>query len=552
MPTTVRTAGIRTNVGPDACCAKRQVRSLVIYEAASRLRDFPRMVRALTLGLSISLAVVAGAAIVHWSMQGDAPPPPGPNVAEEPKDHPPPPVFDAPSAPSAQEAATRVWVETAVTQRLRAASEAFVITRMAKAIRADAAVIAGAGGPFVPPSARKSAALVRIRHDGGEWHRRAPRRDDGALCIDLGPERAIRGRVVDQQAKPVANAVVWFGGAADQLVRTDADGAFEAMAAAGPGVPVVVRAEGKAWKHAFVQVDAASGADVTFALLEEMPVLVQAAGTLDALHHAEVAVVPLSVMSTELQTYPFFAQGLWSDTVLDQDGRGVLRGLPRGCEVGVLLIGPAVCRTAPVEIALRGDGPVHARLSAPDLPRVRVALVDERGNALQGCEVRCVPPERAPTDASSGPFLLPEWLPPRGGSVFVRGEGERLLACMSARDPVRIVASDGVLVAETEPFVVGAESVRVVLPQRPLGRPSLVVPPPVSGGPWTVRVDPFTRGEFVDAKQGEPFVVELDGSSVVDVSVRVPDGAAWTSPRTQRGIVVTAPTGLSPTLVSER
>jgi hypothetical protein len=148
--------------------------------------------------------------------------------------------------------------------------------------------------------------------------------------------------------------------------------------------------------------------------------------------------------------------------------------------------------------------------------------------------------------------LLPEWLPPRGGSVFVRGEGDRVLAAMSAREPVRIVASDGVLVAETEPFVVGPDEVRVVLPQRPLGRPSLVVPPPASAGPWSVRVDPFTRGEFVEAKQGEPFVVELDGSAVVDVSVRVPDGAAWTSPRGQRGIVITAPTGLSPTLVAER
>jgi len=117
---------------------------------------------------------------------------------------------------------------------------------------------------------------------------------------------------------------------------------------------------------------------------------------------------------------------------------------------------------------------------------------------------------------------------------------------------VRIVASDGLIVAETEPFVVGPDEVRVVLPQRPLGRPSLVVPPPASGGLWSVRVDPFTRGEFVEAKQGEPFVVELDGSSVVDVSVRVPDGAAWSAPRAQRGIVITAPTGLSPTLVTER
>ena len=511
------------------------------------------MARARTTALSIALVVVLGAAIVHWATDGDALPPDAglheiglPDVSA-------PEVSSAPlPAPIARATeSARVWVEVKPVQRMRPVGEMFEVIRLGQSVRAEASVLAGAGGSFVPLVQRKGAVVVRVRVGTAEWHRRVARGDDGVLSVELGVERAVRGRVVDQKAQPIAGAVVWCGGRADETTTTDADGRFEAFVAAGAGVPVVVRAAGKAWKHAFVQVEPSNGADVAFVLLDEKAVLVQAAGTVESLRDAEVAVVPLGVLSTELQTYPFFAQGLWTDTVLDAEGRGVLHGLPQGCEVGVLLLGPGVCRAAPVEVALRGDGPVHARLSAPDRPRVAIEFVDERGAPIPDCEARCVPQERAATDAALGPFLLPEWLPPRGGSVRVRG-GERQLTSHTEGKLVRVQASDGITVAETEPFVPGAKAVRVVVPQRPLGRPSIVVPPPKPGVAWLVRVDPATKGEFVEVGADTAFVAELDGAMVVDVLVRTPDGAAWSVPREARGLVVTAPTGLSPAIVTGR
>lgn len=502
------------------------------------------MSRALTTALSIALAAAVGAAVLHWT-NADAPEPPEPSRADSPSQ--PDPAYAAPSAPPPD--VPRAWVEIDVVQRIRVAGESIDVTRGGQRLRCESAVVAGAGGAFVPAAERRGAALVRLRFEGREIHRRVARREDASLGVDLGPERPVRGRVVDDKAKPVEGATVWSGGGPEEVVATDSDGRFEAMAHAGVGVPVVVRAEGKAHKHAFAQVDATSGAELSFVLLESTPVLVQAAGTVDALRDAEVAVVPIGVTSTELQTYPFFAQGMWSDTALDAEGRAVLRGLPRGCVVGLLLIGPGVCRAAPVEVALLGDQPPQANLPAPERARMAVEIVDERLQPLRGCEVRCEPQDRASVDPAAGAFLLPEWLPPRGGSVFVRGDGPRSLAISQSEKPIRILASDGVVVAETEPFLPRAASTQLVLPQRPMGKPSIVVPPPKPGVAWSVRVDPMTKGEFVEVAADEPFVADLEGPMVVDVRARIPDGAAWSAPREQRGIVVIAPVGLQPALV---
>lgn len=507
------------------------------------------MSRALTTALSIALAAAVGAAVLHWTA-GDEPAPPGSSRVDAAPADDADPVHAAPANPAAD--SPRAWVEVEVVQRVRPAGERIDVTQNGQLLRCEAAVVAGAGGAFVPPAERRGAALLRVRFGGREVHRRAARGDDGAFLVDLGPDRAVRGRVVDDKSQPIAGASVWVGGKPEETVATDAEGRFEAIAPAGVGVPVVVRAEGKAHKHAFAQVELANGADLTFVLLDSTPVLVQAAGTVDALREAEIAVVPIGVTSTELQTYPFFAQGLWSDTALDADGRATLRGLPRGCVVGLLLLGPGVCRATPVEVALFGDQPVRASLSAPDRPRAAVELVDERASPLRGCEVRCEPQDRATVEASVGPFLLPEWLPPRGGSVFVRGDGPRSLAVAQPDKPIRLLASDGLVVAETEPFRPGAAPTRLVLPQRPIGKPSIVVPPPKPGVAWSVRVDPVTKGEFVEVAADQPFVADLDGPMVIDVRVRIPDGAAWSAPREQRGVVVVAPVGLAPSLLAAR
>ncbi len=504
------------------------------------------MSRALTTALSITLVVVIGAAVLQRT-SGDEPPPPEPSRGDAVPAQERPNAYTAPSLPTAD--APRAWVEIEVVQTVRRVGERFEVTRNGQPLHCEVAVVAGAGGAFVAPEERRGPVLVRARFDGRELHRRVARRDDGGLSVEIGPDRPVRGRVVDDKAQPIAGAIVWVGGKPEDVVSTDADGRFETVTAAGVGVPVVVRAEGKAHKFAFVQVEPANGAELTFVLLESMPVLAQAAGTVDALRDAEIAVVPIGISSTELQTYPFFAQGLWSDTALDADGRATLRGLPRGCVVGLLLLGPGVCRAAPIEVSLLGDQPVRASLPAPPRPRAMVELVDERMAPLRGCEVRCEPQERVATDPAVGQFLLPEWLPPRGGSFFVRGDGQRSLAIAQPSKPIRLVASDGVVVTETEPFVASAAKTRLVLPQRPLGRPSIVVPPPQSGVAWFARVDPVTKGEFVEVAADEAFVANLEGPMVVDVRVRIPDGAAWSVPREQRGIVAFAPVGLPPALL---
>src|SRR5262249_26556270 len=153
---------------------------------------------------------------------------------------------------------------------------------------------------------------------------------------DLGPDRALRGRVVDRAAAPIVAAAVFTGGAADEAVTTDADGRFEVRVPAGRGVPVVVRAAGKAWRGAIVDVSPDFGAEVDFSLADEMPLEVHALGPQAPVAGAAAAVLPTDTSDTDLQAYPFFAQDLFAPAPVDEHGTAMLRGLPRGATVAAL------------------------------------------------------------------------------------------------------------------------------------------------------------------------------------------------------------------------
>ncbi len=189
--------------------------------------------------------------------------------------------------------AVRVWLDVRPRQRLFAIGERIRVTEYGRDLEVRAEVVAGDGGSWRLPGPRRSSSLVTVERGDQVWFRRVEPDGSGELHLDLGPDRPVRGRVVDKAALPVEGALVWCGDATDRTVTTDAEGRFEIAVKSSTGVPIVVRKEGKAHKHVFVDVAAtASETVVDFVVTDAATLVVQVAGTREALRDAFAFVLP--------------------------------------------------------------------------------------------------------------------------------------------------------------------------------------------------------------------------------------------------------------------
>ncbi|MEQ1634348.1 MAG: carboxypeptidase-like regulatory domain-containing protein, partial [Planctomycetota bacterium] len=418
------------------------------------------------------------------------------------------------------------------------------VTEYGRDLEVRAEVVAGDGGSWRLPGPRRSSSLVTVERGDQVWFRRVEPDGSGELHLDLGPDRPVRGRVVDKAALPVEGALVWCGDATDRTVTTDAEGRFEIAVKSSTGVPIVVRKEGKAHKHVFVDVAAtASETVVDFVVTDAATLVVQVAGTREALRDAFAFVLPGESPTTELQAFPFFAQGFWAPCEIGAEGRVQLEGLPRDCRPSIAIGGPALATALPIEVALRGDQPVVATAAVADREMLRGTVVDEHGKPVAGAQVACV---RADTErATVAAGLWPSWLPPRDAAVGRSGDdGSFQLARASLRDEVVVIARAGAVVGWSRPLAQGDAEVQLVVPTSIAPTASIRIRPPQPSVVWDVRVDPVTEGRFVTMASDQPFVAQFEAAMVADLIVRVPDGEAWSAPREVRDFVIRGPSDL--------
>jgi len=482
--------------------------------------------------ISLLLAALAGFALVRGcrgdiTVPVDEPPPiaiepAGPPTAATP-DPVPPLANDAPTADLPQ-----VWLELRTIARFEASrAPTIAVLRLGKPVAAQAEIVAG--DPDADPAGadRRWPRLVRVQIGGSVWHRQAIPHD-GVLLVELGPDRTLRGRVVDRAAVPVADAVVFTGGAVDETVTTDTDGRFEARVPAGPGIPVVVRAADKAWRAAIVDVARDFDGVADFALADEMPLEVHALGPQAPIAGATAAVLPADEPDTDLQAWPPFALDLFGPVPVDERGTAKVRGLPRGAVVRALLFGPGLACTSSEAVALRRAA--RADVPVRELPMVGGHVVDERGAPVVGADVAWCEAGERPWAAARAPGLLPSWWPAAGVVLGQSGEDGSFTMARPALGKPRLRASrpGGPTVELQEP--VDAGSVRLVLPREVPARATLVVARPDATA-WALRV----TIDAVDVRLPPPGAdaeVTLDGAGgVYALRVRVGRADAWSEPR---------------------
>ena len=498
------------------------------------------MARALALGICCSVALAGAAYVLIGAGDGVAVPLPD-GLAPLPDA-----AMATSSAParSAVPAAARIWLEVTPRQRLFASGDRIHVTRFGREREVLAEVVAGDGGPWRARGQRRGASLVQVEDGETVVFRRVEPDANGELHIELGVARTLSGRVVDAAAKPIEGALVWFGEATASTVMTNSDGRYEAVVAASLGVPVVVRKSGKAWKHAFVEVSPTVGASADFVLVDAATLVVQAAGSHEALAGAFAVVLPGATPTTELQAFPFFAQGFWTDSLLDGNGRLQIEGLPRDCVPSIVIGGPLVLRTAAIEVALHGDQAAVVTAAVPDRDILSGKLVDERGQPVPVASVACVRAD-VTQEGAAEQGLWPASLPPRDASVGVAAaDGSFRIARPAGHEAIVVVARAGAVNAAAEPFSPDDSEATLVLPSRVAATASIQIAPPQPGVAWEVRVDPVTEGRFVVMVADQPFIAQFETAMVADLSVRVPDGDSWSVPRELRGFVIGGPTTL--------
>ncbi len=442
------------------------------------------------------------------------------------------PTAPAGDAPAADEA-VRVWVRVEPRYLLQAAQRRIDVRRHGAPLEVDAEIVAGEGlfarGAPVGPS------LVRVMAPGAEAYRRTDTGDDGVLRVELGPPGRITGRVVDDVAQPVVDAEVWCGDATERTVRTDDDGRFEAWVAAGDGVPIVVRARGKAWKARFLDVPP-SGADAgVFVLMAEAACTVRAAGPRQTLAQAQAFVVPTAEQSVELLQYPFFAQGWWASQQPGDDGRAAIPGLPVEVEVGLLVVGPLLARGAPAKARLRREHN-FVDVLAVERPSLRVQALALDGSPVPAVRVQLLGSGLGQDEALAP--LSPSLLPPRGAaSGWTGADGRCDLAVGDPRSDFAVVAERGGARAIVRRAAADFGAVELLLPERVAPVARLVVRAPRGAPRWRLRVDQAREGAWA-AGGAEPMAVVIDGAQVADLVVRVDHGKGWSEPwRLERALL---------------
>jgi len=496
--------------------------------------------------ISLLLAALAGYALVR-SCSGDivvpveGPPPiaiePAPPPTGSPGPATPTPASDAPGAD-----VTEVWLDLRTDARFEPSrTPAIEVWRLGKPVEAQVEIVAGDPDADAAGAERPRPRLLRVQIAGAVWHRQAIAQRD-VLHVELGPDRVLRGRVVDRGTTPVVGARVFTGGAVDEEVTTDEDGRFEVRVPAGPGVPVVVRAPNKAWRHAIVDVSADSGAEVAFVLADEMPLEVQALGPRAALVEAAAAALPSDAPDTDLQAYPLFAQDLFGPAPIDENGRAIVRGLPRGAVVAALVFGPRLQCTRSADVALR-RAPARADVTVSERPTITGNIVDESGAPVVGADVWwCEPGEGRPWVAARAPGLVPSWWPAAG---VVLGQSDEGGAFELAQPPDQDAGSTWLCASlPSGPTVrlvtpAGKAGLRLVLPAKVPARATLVVARPEPAAAWSLRLSVDEVVVRLPQPAGTDAEVPLDKpGGVYALRVRIGHEDAWSAPRELPAFVI--------------
>lgn len=518
-------------------------------------------------GLSVYLAVVASARTSDLGAEREG----ADSVAAESRGPELPVVSDRDERPE-----YRLSIETRARGRLLDGDGAVTIPCRARAgaldLGARATLVAGSGAAAYDAAQadarRGDRATLRGRHlvrldlasEGAPvLHRVLDVRDDADLDLVLPANVELRGQVLRPDGDAIAGARVWLGegvGPERVEVSTDAEGKFQTfLRFGGPGVPLVVRAAGRASTYRVVDVGP-EGAEFRVQLEEARRLDLRLAAAVDAPARGEIRVVPSGAAGqvTALRQYPFFMHA-FEPLSLDARGRVAIADLPTEGVVRIHVEHPeaAASRAVRVRLGQRREGPVLIA-AGPPARRCRGRVVDAAtGAPIAGARVAFDPGGAGSMTHSNDGWLLPAAYYRRElRSTRSGGDGRFDLSCSDAvkRAPGLLLARAagylGVAVSLDEAASAEGGEVTLALPSRTVaaaseGPPTLRFDLPTQGRRYLVQAN---GGNWLSWEDSEPFELALADPSIVDVTVVL--DAAPGQPRVERSFLGTAVVGAVP------
>lgn len=355
--------------------------------------------------------LVLGGDEARWGVPGDS----HPLIAMPPAPVPAP----APAAPLPE-----VLVELVPTARLQRLVAPPLPSAAAAAI--ECRWVAGAAAVLSTRLPAPGPQLLRIGSTAAPIYRVIAVGDASSPELPPRPaDCAFAGKVVDETGAPVVGAQAWLGGTA---ATSDDDGIFRCNGmSGGRGVPLVLRAAGRASSFAVVDVEPVPApTPAVFVLEAGAAVEVQFAGRLPGGRPARVLVLPGVALDSRVQRFPFFLQGEAAPdnagVELDAQGRCRLEGLPLDTELRIVVLQPLLA-ASPVTVRLRR--PMQSvTVSGRLLPELNGTVVDDEGAAL-GSVVVSSRPRLASAPDFGAQWLLPPAAYTLGASVATTGADGR-------------------------------------------------------------------------------------------------------------------------------
>ncbi|MDA0374165.1 MAG: carboxypeptidase-like regulatory domain-containing protein [Planctomycetota bacterium] len=370
--------------------------------------------------------------------------------------------------------------------------------------------------------------LVRFDADFGRFCRFVTL-DAGDAVVDVVVEgsASIRGRVVDEDRVPIEGARVWAGlldeGGEPLEIVVGEDGSFEFPAVpAGPGVPLLARAEGRASRFRLVRPEwpALEGVELVLEPARRVDVVFQSRAP--ELNRGRVLLLPRDADVATLH-YPFFLAAFPSQaTWLAPDGTAAVEDLPASGAFAVMVDHPDVLSGARVAVPSRSRGQLRVVVAptADEVAWLSGRVLDGNGDPLAGAELRL----RGDAGIVEPGAVLagPGHDPAPTSRTTSAGDGSYRLAVPARRSrpmavEVRLHGRPGI--------------VQELGTGRGLRHDFVLPTPQLFGGTPSVSIRLAARGRTVNANLAgaativrtdeEPFRIELAEPAMVDVDVQV-------------------------------
>ncbi len=422
-----------------------------------------------------------------------------------------------------------VTLEVEVVPRARLVPDAVAAApcRLVDADREIPAVVRVLAGPRLAAPV-DGPHLVRFDTEFGNFCRFVTL-DAGDMAVDVvvAGSASIRGRVVDEDQVPIASARVWAGlvDARGDLVEVEvgSDGRFEFPAVpAGPGVPLLARAPGRAARFRLVRPEWPALEDVELVLEPARRVDVVFQSRAPSLERGQVLVLPRDA-DVATRHYPFFLSAFPSQRrMLGSDGTATLDDLPMRGAFGVAIDHPDVLPGARVAIPSGTRGAVRVLVvpAADDVLWLHGRVVDPGGAPIPGAEIR-LRDSRGLLEPDAV-LAAPGHLPGPTTRAVADGQGAYRLAIPARRTRA----------LDIEVSSVGRPGIVQELGTGRGLKHDFVLPPPQTfGGPPSVAIRVQALGRTVHAtlasatpvlrSDAEPFRVDLAEPALVDVRVQL-------------------------------